>query len=134
MMVSMELPVATRAFFLGMRRVSRRWRAPRNGWVRPAQLAASPRAAPRVGVAAAGRVAALALSARLAGLGGPSGPGDQVGGGREYRHVGADLGDDVLGADDPDAVNLIQLPDLMHPGFDQHLDPGGELLDLGGVV
>src|ERR1019366_4126114 len=31
----MELPVATRAFFLGIRRVSRRYRAPRKVWVRP---------------------------------------------------------------------------------------------------
>ena len=47
MMVSMELPVATRAFFLGIRRVSRRYLAPRKDWVRPALMAASPRAAPR---------------------------------------------------------------------------------------
>jgi len=55
-----------------MRRVSRRYLAPRNDWVQPA-----------------------------------------LGGGGEDRHVGADLGDDVLGADDPDAVELVQLPDLV---------------------
>jgi len=46
-MVSMELPVATRAFFLGIRRVSRRYLAPRKEWVRLAPIAASPRAALR---------------------------------------------------------------------------------------
>ena len=46
-MVSTELPVATRAFFLGMRRASRRYLAPRKDWVRAALIAASPRAAPR---------------------------------------------------------------------------------------
>src|SRR5260370_33699775 len=50
MMVSMELPVATRAFFFGMRRVRRRYRAPRNDWVLPALIPASPRAAPREGL------------------------------------------------------------------------------------
>jgi hypothetical protein len=32
--VSTELPVATRAFFFGMRLARRRYRAPRNDWVR----------------------------------------------------------------------------------------------------
>src|SRR5258706_15172552 len=50
MMTSMELPVATRAFFLGMRRVSRRYRAPRKDCVRPALIAASPSAALREGL------------------------------------------------------------------------------------
>ena len=39
MRTSMELPVATRAFFLGMRLVSRRYLAPGKGWVRPAAFA-----------------------------------------------------------------------------------------------
>src|ERR1039457_5189465 len=50
MLVSMELPTATRAFFLGMRLVSRRYLAPRNDWVRPVLMAASPRAALRQGL------------------------------------------------------------------------------------
>ena len=41
----MELP--TRAFFFGMRLVSRRYLAPGNGWVRPALIEASPTAADR---------------------------------------------------------------------------------------
>ena len=57
-----------------------------------------------------------------------------MGGGGEDGHVGADLGDDVLGADRPDTVDLIELPDLGQVGFGQLLDPGGERLDLGGVV
>ena len=48
-MVSMELPVATRAFFLGMRLAIRRYLAPRKEWVRLAPIAASPRAALRYG-------------------------------------------------------------------------------------
>src|SRR6266567_8623206 len=50
MTASMELPVATRAFFLGMRLARRRYFAPRNDWVRPALIAASPRAADRQGL------------------------------------------------------------------------------------
>jgi len=56
-----------------------------------------------------------------------------LGGGGEDRHVGADLGDDVLGADDPDAVELVQLPDLVQVRLGQRLDLG-ELADLGGAV
>lgn len=47
MMVSIEFPVATRAFFFGIRRAIRWYRAPKNDWVRPAPFAASPRAALR---------------------------------------------------------------------------------------
>src|SRR5260221_12059909 len=50
MMVSAELPVATRAFFFGIRRASRRYFAPRNDWVRPALIDTSPRAALREGL------------------------------------------------------------------------------------
>ncbi len=57
-----------------------------------------------------------------------------MGGGGEDGHVGADLGDDVLGADRPDAVDGVELGDLVQPGLGQRLDPGGERLDLGGVV
>jgi len=57
-----------------------------------------------------------------------------VAGGGEHGHVDTDLGDDVLGADDPDAVDLVQLPDLVQVGLGQRLDLGGELVDLGGVV
>src|SRR6266487_6991449 len=49
-MVSMEFPVATRAFFLGMRLAIRRYLAPRKEWVRLAPIAASPRAADRQGL------------------------------------------------------------------------------------
>ncbi len=46
-MVRIEFPVATRAFFLGMRLAIRRYLAPRNELVRLAPIAASPRAALR---------------------------------------------------------------------------------------
>ncbi len=57
-----------------------------------------------------------------------------MGGGGEHGHVGADLGDDVLGADGPDAVDGVELSRLAQAGPGQRLDPGGERLDLGGVV
>ena len=44
------------------------------------------------------------------------------------------LGDDVLGADRPDAVDGVELGDLVQPGLGQRLDRGGERLDLGAVV
>jgi hypothetical protein len=46
-MVRTELPVATRAFFLGMRLTSRRYLAPRKDWVRVALMLVSRRAADR---------------------------------------------------------------------------------------
>ena len=133
-MVRMELPVATRAFVLGMRLFSRRYFAPRKDWVRPALMLASPRAGGQVAVAAAGGVAALALAAGLGDLGAPFRPGDQVGGGGEDGHVDADLGDDVLGGDDPGAGHGVELVDLVPVRLGQLLDPGGQLADLGGVV
>ena len=68
-MVSMELPVATRAFFLGIRRVSRRYLAPRKDWVRPALMRGFAERGAEVGVAAAGGVAALAFPGGLLDLG-----------------------------------------------------------------
>jgi hypothetical protein len=46
-MVRTELPVATRAFFVGVRRAIRRYLAPGKEWVRLAPIAASPGAALR---------------------------------------------------------------------------------------
>ena len=57
-----------------------------------------------------------------------------MGGGGEDGHVGADLGDDVLGADRADAGDGVELGDLVQVGLGQCLDPGGELGYLGGVV
>src|SRR5262249_58844266 len=48
----------------------------------------------------------------LAGFGRELGPGDQVAGGGEAGHVGADLGDDLLSADDADPGDLIELGHL----------------------
>ena len=44
------------------------------------------------------------------------------------------LGDDVLGADRADAVDLVELFHLAKPGLGQRLYPGGERGDLDGVV
>jgi len=57
-----------------------------------------------------------------------------VGGGGEDGHVGADLGDDVLGADAADAVDGVDLLHLVQIWGDQCLDGGGERGDLGAVV
>jgi len=57
-----------------------------------------------------------------------------VGGGGKDSHIGADLADDVLGADRPDAGGGAGLLQLAHPGLGQFLDGGGERLDLGAVV
>jgi hypothetical protein len=57
-----------------------------------------------------------------------------VGGGGEHGHVGAGLGDDVLGADCPDARHGVELFDLAQVRRGQRLDLCGERLDLGGVV
>jgi hypothetical protein len=57
-----------------------------------------------------------------------------VGGGGEDGHVGADLGDDVLGADRADAGDGVELLHLAQPGPGQGLDGGGERGDLGAVV
>jgi hypothetical protein len=45
-----------------------------------------------------------------------------VGGGGEDGHVSADLGDDVLGADLPDAGHGVELSDLAQVSGDQLLD------------
>src|SRR5262249_60131516 len=68
----------------------------------------------------------------LAGFGRELGPGDQVAGGGEAGHLGADLGDDLLSADDADPGDLIELGHLAGEGGDRLLDPGGEGVDLGG--
>ena len=57
-----------------------------------------------------------------------------MGGGGEDGHIGADLGDDVLGADHSDAGNGVELGDLVQVRLGQCLDLGSELADLGGVV
>ena len=57
-----------------------------------------------------------------------------MGGGGEHRHVDADLGDDVPGADGPDAGHGVELLDLGQVRLGQLLDGGGELTDLGSVV
>ncbi len=57
-----------------------------------------------------------------------------MGRGGEDGHINADLGDDVLGADQPDAGHRIDLPGLVQVRLGQLLDGGGERLDLGGVV
>ena len=62
--------------------------------------------------------------------GGETGPGGQLLGCREDAHVGAGLGDDHVGdagADSRDGAG--QVPEGLK-GFDHHLDPGGELIDL----
>ena len=55
-------------------------------------------------------------------------------GGREGAHVGADLGDQVLGGGDPEPGDAVQLGDLPLIGLAQ----GGDLLvqhgDLGSVM
>ena len=89
-----------------------------------------------VGVAAAGGVLALALARGFRHPGSLPGPGRQVAGGREDAHVGADLGDEVLGGGDPepgDSVELLDLP-LVRPAhlrdlLIQDLDLGSELVD-----
>lgn len=96
--MSMVLPVATRAFFLGIRVVSRL--APRKDWVRPTLLAASPCSA-EVGLP---RPVDL-LSWRFRRTAGPDAtisprrPGERRSGRRSCR---PDLGDDVVGADRAD--------------------------------
>src|SRR4029077_914119 len=60
------------------------------------------------------------------------GPGHQVAGGGEAGHVGADLGEQVLGGGDADAGDLIELGDLGGVRGDGLADPGGEGIDLGG--
>ena len=57
-----------------------------------------------------------------------------MGGGGEDRHVGADLGNDVLGGDDAGAGHGVQLLDLAQVRLAQYLDLRGQLLDPGGVV
>jgi hypothetical protein len=54
--------------------------------------------------------------------------------GRGGNTVGADLGDDVLGADRPDAGHGAGLADLAQVRLGQLLDLGGERGDLGGVA
>ncbi len=44
------------------------------------------------------------------------------------------LGEDVLGADGPDAGHLVELFDLVEVRLGQFGNGGGERLDLGGVV
>ena len=53
-------------------------------------------------------------------------------GGGEAGHIGADLGDDVLGGDHADAGDLVELGDLGGERGDGLADPGGEGGDLGG--
>jgi len=48
-----------------------------------------------------------------------------VGRGGEDGHLGADLGDDVLGADQPDAGHRVELLHLVQVGLGQRLDGGG---------
>jgi len=55
-----------------------------------------------------------------------------VGGSGEAGHVGAGFGDEVLGGDDADPGDLIELGDLMGERGDRLFDPGGEGVDLGG--
>jgi hypothetical protein len=50
----------------------------------------------------------------------------------EAGHVGADLGERVLGGGDADAGDLIELGDLGGVRGDGLADPGGEGIDLGG--
>jgi hypothetical protein len=57
-----------------------------------------------------------------------------VGSGGEHRHVGADPGDDVLGADRADAGDGVELAGLVQVRGDQRLDLCRERLDLGGAV
>ncbi len=52
--------------------------------------------------------------------------------GGEAGHVGADLGEQVLGGGDADAGDLIELGDLGGVRGDSLADPGGEGIDLGG--
>ena len=53
-------------------------------------------------------------------------------GGGEAGHVGADLGDDVLGGDHSGSGDLIELGDLGGEWGGRLLDPGGQGIDLGG--
>jgi len=55
-----------------------------------------------------------------------------VAGGGETGHVGADLGDQFLGAGLADAGDLIQLGHLSRERGDRLIDPPGQRLDLGG--
>ena len=131
-MVRMELPIATWALRLGIRLFSRRYFAPRNECGAAGADAGLAEGSGQVAVAAAGGVAALALAAGPGDLGTPFRPGDQVGGGGEDGHVDADLGDDVLGGDDPGAVHGVELVDLVPVRLGKLLDPGGQLADPGG--
>ena len=55
-------------------------------------------------------------------------------GGGEPGHVGAGLGDDDVGGQGADPGDRAdQVPEALK-GLDHHLDPGGELLDRGGVL
>src|SRR5262249_19175929 len=68
----------------------------------------------------------------LAGFGRELGPGDQVAGGGGAGHLGADLGDDLLSADDADPGERSELGRRAGGGGDRLLDPGGEGVYLGG--
>jgi hypothetical protein len=57
-----------------------------------------------------------------------------VGGGGKDGHAGADLADDVLGADRADAGDGVDLLHLAQVRLDQYLDGGGERLNLGAVI
>src|SRR6266496_3666330 len=83
------------------------------------------------GVALAGG-GGFAAPGRLAGPRRELGPGHQVAWGREAGHVGADLGDEVLGGDHADPRDVIELGHLGGVRGDRLLDPGGEGIDLGG--
>src|ERR1022692_829713 len=126
----MELPTATRAFFLGMRLVSRRYLAPGKDWVRLALMAASPRAAPRQGLP---RPVAL-LPLRF--------PADCLTwvDHRAQETRCAALGKTVMSVlvsarcpvrRPAHAVDLIELGHLVQVRLDECLDPGGELAGLG---
>ena len=52
--------------------------------------------------------------------------------GGEAGHVGADLGDEFLGAGLADAGDLIELGHLRRERGDRLIDPPGQFLDLGG--